>query len=106
MDVLEQVLEASGILESALGAGSVPGVPRPGDPGPDDITRFGGLAGGIFRPRPRPGPGPDPAVTDITRLNRVQLTAVLHNIAAEKARLDAMENLVNEQLAGGGQGPG
>jgi hypothetical protein len=35
-------------------------------------------------------------------LNRVQLETVLHNIAAEKARLDAMENLVKDQLAGGG----
>jgi hypothetical protein len=40
----------------------------------------------------------DPAPPDIGRLNISQLEATIHSIGAERARLDAMEQLVNKQL--------
>jgi|SRR6185503_20156318 hypothetical protein len=40
----------------------------------------------------------DPAPPDIGRLNVSQLEATIHSISAERARLDAMEQLVNKQL--------
>jgi len=40
----------------------------------------------------------DPPPLDFSRLSAVQLQAALHSIAAEKARLDSMENLIKQQL--------
>jgi len=40
----------------------------------------------------------DPAPPDIGRLNVSQLEATIHGISAERARLDAMEELVKKQL--------
>jgi hypothetical protein len=40
----------------------------------------------------------DPAPPDVTRLSVVQLESALHSIAAERARLDSMEQLINKQL--------
>jgi hypothetical protein len=40
----------------------------------------------------------DPPPPDITRLTVVQLESALHSIAAEKARLDSMEQMVKKQL--------
>jgi len=40
----------------------------------------------------------DPPPPDISRLSVVQLEATLHSIAAEKARLDSMEQLVKTQI--------
>jgi hypothetical protein len=40
----------------------------------------------------------DPAPPDVSRLTVVQLESALHSIAAEKARLDSMEQMVKRQL--------
>ena len=40
----------------------------------------------------------DPAPPDITRYTVVQLESALHSIAAERARLDSMEEMINKQL--------
>jgi hypothetical protein len=40
----------------------------------------------------------DPPPPDIGRLSVVQLESALHSIAAERARLDSMEQLVKKQL--------
>jgi hypothetical protein len=40
----------------------------------------------------------DPPPPDITRLSVVQLESALHSIAAERARLDSMEQMVKKQL--------
>ena len=40
----------------------------------------------------------DPAPPDFTRLTVVQLESALHSIAAERARLDSMEQMINKQL--------
>src|SRR5262249_37436503 len=42
--------------------------------------------------------GGDPPPLDISRFSVAQLQASLHSIAAEKARLDAMETLIKQQL--------
>ncbi|HEY6251871.1 MAG TPA: hypothetical protein VI685_18080, partial [Candidatus Angelobacter sp.] len=42
--------------------------------------------------------GGDPPPPDISRFSAVQLQASLHSIAAERARLDAMETLIKQQL--------
>jgi hypothetical protein len=46
----------------------------------------------------RVGPIGDPPPPDIGRLNVSQLEATIHSIAAERARLDAMESMVNKQI--------
>ena len=48
---------------------------------------------GRFRPV-----GGDPPPPDLSRLSIQQLEATVHSIAAEKARLDAMEEMVNKQI--------
>src|SRR5262249_21355521 len=40
----------------------------------------------------------DPPPQDFSRFTAVQLESALHNIAAEKARLDSMEQMVKKQL--------
>src|SRR5215831_14384721 len=42
--------------------------------------------------------GGDPPPPDISRFSAAQLQASLHSIAAERARLDAMETLIKQQL--------
>ncbi len=44
------------------------------------------------------GPIGDPPPPDISRFSVAQLQASLHSIAAERARLDAMETLIKQQL--------
>jgi len=48
--------------------------------------------------RGRIGTIADPVPPDVTRLSVVQLESALHSIAAERARLDSMEQLVKKQL--------
>lgn len=40
----------------------------------------------------------DPPPPDIGRLSVIQLESALHNIAAERARLDSMEQMIKKQL--------
>jgi hypothetical protein len=40
----------------------------------------------------------DPAPPDIGRLNVSQLEATIHQISAERSRLDAMESMVKKQI--------
>ena len=42
--------------------------------------------------------GGDPPPPDLSRLSIQQLEATIHTISAEKARLDAMEAMVNKQI--------
>nr|UXE44419.1 hypothetical protein Hi04_10k_c2294_00013 [uncultured bacterium] len=42
--------------------------------------------------------GGDPPPPDVSRFSSAQLQASLHSIAAERARLDAMETLIRQQL--------
>lgn len=42
--------------------------------------------------------GGDPPPIDISRFSALQLEATLHSIAAEKARLTSMENMIKQQL--------
>jgi hypothetical protein len=44
------------------------------------------------------GPIGDPAPTDFSRFSAAQLQSALHSIRAEKTRLAAMEELINQQL--------
>ncbi|HZB43301.1 MAG TPA: hypothetical protein VE487_20185 [Ilumatobacter sp.] len=70
------------------------------DPAPDD---WGRLPGRFDRwwwnipVPPRPG---DPSPVDISRFSRVQLELAIHQIAAERIRLDALEDMINQQLKG------
>lgn len=96
VELIEAILERAGIVDLVIGHR-----PWPGDPGPEDISR-GRLGALSWWRGPRPGPTPDPAVTDIARLGRAELEATLHQIAAERARLDSVEGLVKEQLQKGG----
>jgi hypothetical protein len=73
------------------------------DPAPDDWGRYwrpGWGTWGGWRP-PRPG---DPSPLDLSRLSRVQLELAVHEIAAERVRLDALEGMVKEQIAALGRG--
>lgn len=55
----------------------------------------------VLRVRPPfPTPG-DPAPIDLSRLSAAQLQLALHAIAAERIRLEGVENLVRERLAAG-----
>ena len=72
-------------------------IPPVFDPPPDDITRWGGWGG--WRPIPIPWPNPgDPVPMDISRLTKAQLQVSLEAIKAQRIRLDAMENMIKEQL--------
>ena len=42
----------------------------------------------------------DPAPIDVSRFTRVQLESALHSIAAERIRLDGMEEMINKRLEG------
>ena len=80
-------------LEAAL-LGRIPHV---FDPPPDDWGRWGGSLG--WRPVPIPWPNPgDPVPIDISRLTRAQLQVSLESIKAQRIRLDAVENMINQQL--------
>lgn len=83
-------------LEAVLAARIPPYV----DPPPDEFPRFGGWIWGQ-RPIPFPFPGPnpgDPVPIDISRLTRAQLQLSLETIKAQRIRLDAMENMIQQQL--------
>jgi hypothetical protein len=71
------------------------------DPSPDDIPRGGGgwgwLGGQRYIPIPWPNPG-DPVPIDISRLTRAQLQVSLESIKAQRIRLDAVENMIQQQL--------
>jgi hypothetical protein len=72
-------------------------IPQVFDPPPDDWGRLGGW--GRWRPVPIPWPEPgDPVPLDISRLTRAQLLVSLESIKAQRIRLDAMENVINQQL--------
>ncbi|MCA1692576.1 MAG: hypothetical protein ABR540_06845 [Acidimicrobiales bacterium] len=95
VDFLESIIEQSGILENLdpIGLAS--------DPAPDDIVRARPSRAALAAAKikvPRPG---DPSPVDIGRLSKVQLQATLHQLAAERVRLESMEALVKEQLEGG-----
>jgi hypothetical protein len=62
----------------------------------DPAGPFGGGGGGGVRP-PH-GPIGDPAPIDFSRFSAAQLQASLHSISAEKTRLAALEELINQQL--------
>jgi hypothetical protein len=53
------------------------------------------LAASLGRIRPVGG---DPPPPDLSRLSIQQLEATIHTISAERARLDAMEAMVNKQI--------
>jgi hypothetical protein len=131
LELLEAILERSGILDAIVHGPQV-------DPAPDDLGRIGGIAGlagaglagagglGGFGPQVDPAPDDvvrwvypnrinlaeilrrfrpgDPAPIDISRFTKVQLEGALHSIAAERARLESMEGLIKEQLANLGKG--
>ena len=86
---------------------------------PNPIADPGPFPGPVADPAPWPNPIADPAVfaqslaaatlgrmgrvadpppPDISRLTVVQLESALHSIAAERARLDSMEQMVKKQL--------
>lgn len=94
LDVIESILMRSGLVDSVIGGRLSP----VSDPSPDDPGRGGGWGwGGGFGGWHIPRPG-DPPVWDIARLNKAQLQSVVHGIAAERTRLDAMEKAVKEQM--------
>ena len=70
------------------------------DPSPDDLPRWGGgWAWPGRRPIPIPGPNPgDPVPIDISRLSRAQLQLSLESIKAQRIRLEAVENMIQQQL--------
>ncbi|HEU5412397.1 MAG TPA: hypothetical protein VFW31_01515 [Candidatus Angelobacter sp.] len=79
----------SPIVDSATFAAGGGGVPSP----------FGAQAASAQSLFARIGHlGGDPPPPDISRFSAVQLEATLHSIAAEKARLTSMENMVKQQL--------
>ena len=88
------------------------GRPRPW---PTPISDPGPFPTPVVDPAPWPNPIADPAVfaqslagrigkigdpppIDISRFTAVQLESALHSIAAERARLDSMEQMVKKQL--------
>jgi hypothetical protein len=128
LELLEQILDRAGLIDAVLGQLG-PNV----DPAPIDVGRFTGVgariaAGGMSDPPPDdlgrgtlPVPGRavttdqlveilrhfkhgDPAPTDISRFSKAQLDSALHDIAAERARLDSLEGMVKDQIQQVGQG--
>lgn len=71
------------------------------DPAPDDFGRWRWPLGDYWRewrvPVPIPNPG-DPSPIDFGRLSKIQLQMVKFQIAAERVRLDSMEQLLEEQI--------
>jgi hypothetical protein len=103
VDVLESIIAQSGLLEAIAGRGFGGHTPVV-DPPPDDFTRAAAarpLVGSVIGRVPW---RVDPPPIDISRLNRAQLQAALHEIAAERARLESTEALIKDHLdqAGGG----
>lgn len=80
------------------GGGWGGGVPRWPVPAPVDPAPWGG--GFVTAPTrpPQVGPIGDPPPFDLGSLNMAQLESSLHNISADKARLDSMENLIKDQI--------
>ena len=74
-------------------------VPRwPVPPIVADPAPWGGGIGGGTITRPPIGPIGDPPPMDLGRLNLAQLESSMHSINAEKARLDSLEKLINNQI--------
>jgi hypothetical protein len=65
--------------------------PQVFDPGIFQSTASASLAARIGRVA-------DPPPPDISRLSVIQLESALHSLAAERARLDSMEQMINKQL--------
>jgi hypothetical protein len=118
LDLLESILERSGILDSIIqhvdpppddlgrvsgfgglaGGGLIGGISPVADPAPDDFVRWiGGNRINLAEILRRFRPG-DPAPIDISRFNRVQLESALASINAEKVRLESLESMVKGQL--------
>lgn len=72
-------------------------IPQVFDPPPDDLGRFIGAGWGGRIPIPWPNPG-DPVPIDISRLSKAQLQVSLESIKAQRIRLDAVENMIQQQL--------
>ena len=70
------------------------------DPSPDDVPRWGGGWGwpGPRIPFPRPPDPGDPVPIDISRLSKAQLQVSLESIKAQRIRLEAVENMIQQQL--------
>ena len=94
LSVLEERIER---IEAAL----LHRIPQVFDPPPEDFSRWGGWIGSPFAyrriPIPQPEPG-DPVPIDISHLTRAQLEVSLESIKAQRIRLDAMENMITQQL--------
>ena len=120
LELLESILERSGILDSIIqsvdpppddigrvsgfaggglaGGGLIGGISPVADPAPDDYVRWiGGSRINLAEILRRFRPG-DPAPIDISRFNRVQLESALASINAEKVRLESLESMVKGQL--------
>ena len=67
-------------------------------PWPNPIADPATFGQSLTAARGRIGSIGDPPPPDISRLSVVQLESTLHSIAAERARLDSMEQLVKRQL--------
>ncbi len=66
------------------------------DPSPEDWPRWGGW-NLPDRPGRWPIPG-DPVPIDISRLNKAQLEVSPESIKAQRIRLDAMENMIGQEM--------
>jgi hypothetical protein len=72
-------------------------VPQVFDPSPDDPGR--GIHFGWGRPIPIPWPQPgDPVPIDISRLSKAQLQVTIESIKAQRIRLDAVEQMIHDQI--------
>lgn len=76
------------VVDPAVFAGGGGGVPSP-------FTAQAASAQSLLG---RIGHVGDPPPIDVSRFSVVQLEAALHSIAAEKARLTSMENMIKQQL--------
>jgi hypothetical protein len=98
LDLIESLLTRSGLVDAVMRGRS----PIPiGDPSPDDPVRGGGidwgsiLGGGGWPPT---RPDVDNPPFDLGRFDASQLQATLHQIAAARTRLDALEATVKQRL--------
>ena len=74
------------------------------DPAPDDWGRLPGRFDRWYWQIPVPPRPGDPSPVDLSRFSRVQLELAIHQIAAERIRLDALEGMVKDQLKTVGRG--
>jgi hypothetical protein len=78
LQLVESILEVTGIIDAALAG-------RMFD---DAIGHFGGVIGASV------DYGPD----DLGRLSKAQLEMTLHNITAERTRLDVFESMIQNEI--------